>query len=55
MGLGDNWTIPTDESFGGKIMASDSGGHTGIHDENSVSLRNQAAASAGKHDKVELE
>ncbi|MFF3177117.1 alpha/beta hydrolase [Streptomyces sp. NPDC057900] len=55
MGLGDNWIIPTDESFGGKIMASDAGAHTEFYDENSVSLRNQAAVIAGKYGKVELE
>ncbi|MEV0917284.1 alpha/beta hydrolase [Streptomyces sp. NPDC049967] len=55
MGLGDNGIIPTDESFGGKIMTSDSGGHTGFYDEDSVSLRNQAAVIAGKYGKVKLE
>lgn len=55
MGLGENGVIPTDESFGGKIMASDAGGHTEFYDENSVSLRNQAAVVAGKYGKVELE
>lgn len=55
LGLGDNGIIPTDESFGGKIMASDAGGHTEFYDENSVSLRNQAAVIAGKYGKVELE
>ncbi|MFD7529143.1 alpha/beta hydrolase [Streptomyces sp. NPDC059849] len=55
MGLGDNGVIPTDESFGGNVMASDSGGHTGFFDDDSLSIRNQAAVVAGQYDKVELE
>lgn len=55
MGLGDNGVIPTDESFGGNIMESDSGGHTGFFDDNSLSIRNQAAVVAGQYDKVQLE
>ena len=55
MGLGDNLTIPTDGSFGGKIMKSDSGGHTGFFDDGSLSMRNQAAVIAGQYDKVELD
>ncbi|MET7522675.1 alpha/beta hydrolase [Streptomyces sp900116325] len=55
MGLGDNGAIPTDESFGGNIMGSDSGGHTGFFDESSLSIRNQAAVIAGQYDKVQLE
>ncbi|MER6102223.1 alpha/beta hydrolase [Streptomyces sp. NPDC001832] len=55
MGLGDNGAIPTDESFGGNIMESDSGGHTGFFDDNSLSIRNQAAVIAGQYDKVQLE
>lgn len=55
MGLGDNLTIPTDESFGGNVMKSDSDGHSGFWDEGSESLRNQAAVIAGKYHRVELE
>ncbi|MEV5975343.1 alpha/beta hydrolase [Streptomyces sp. NPDC051921] len=55
MGLGDNWTIPTDESFGGNIMKSDAGGHTKFFEAESLSLRNQAAVIAGHYSKVELE
>lgn len=55
MGLGDNGVIPTDESFGGNIMKNDSGGHTGFWDDNSLSIRNQAAVIAGQYDKVELD
>ncbi|MFD8202714.1 hypothetical protein [Streptomyces sp. NPDC059701] len=55
MGLGDNLTIPTDESFGGNIMKSDSDGHSGFWDESSQSLRNQAAVISGKYHRVELE
>jgi hypothetical protein len=55
MGLGDNLTIPTDESFGGNIMKSDSDGHSGFWDSESQSLRNQAAVITGKYHRVELE
>ncbi|CAL9420250.1 alpha/beta hydrolase [Streptomyces sp. enrichment culture] len=55
VGLGDNWTIPTDESFGGNIMASDVGGHTKFWDAGSTSLSNQAAVIVGQRDKVEIE
>ncbi|MFF6811392.1 alpha/beta hydrolase [Streptomyces sp. NPDC012403] len=55
VGLGDNLTIPTDESFGGNIMRSDSDGHSGFWDEGSLSLRNQAAVITGKYHRVELE
>ncbi|MFF4667576.1 alpha/beta hydrolase [Streptomyces sp. NPDC001282] len=55
MGLGDNWTIPTDESFGGHVMKSDSSGHTGFWDDNSLSIRNQAAVISGQYDKAELD
>ncbi|SCF95172.1 hypothetical protein GA0115254_1266182 [Streptomyces sp. Ncost-T10-10d] len=36
-------------------MASDSSGHTGFFDDNSLSIRNQAAVIAGQYDKVQLE
>ncbi|MGC9380286.1 alpha/beta hydrolase [Streptomyces sp. MH13] len=55
IGLGDNLTIPTDESFGGNIMKSDSGDHGGFWDPNSQSLRNQAAVITGKYHRVELD
>ncbi|WP_444971428.1 alpha/beta hydrolase [Streptomyces sp. SAI-25] len=55
VGLGDNLTIPTDSRFGGNIMKSDSGGHTGFFDDGSLSMRNQAAVIAGQYDKVELD
>ncbi|MFE6762789.1 alpha/beta hydrolase [Streptomyces sp. NPDC057689] len=54
-GLGDNWVIPTDESFGGNIMKSDAHSHKEFYDEGSLSLRNQAAVIAGAYDKVKLE
>ncbi|WP_405422220.1 alpha/beta hydrolase [Streptomyces erythrochromogenes] len=58
-GLGDNWTIPTDESFGANKMRSDSPGHGNFWDEEdgraSLSLRNQAAVIAGRYDQVDLE
>ncbi|KQX28862.1 hypothetical protein ASD97_05595 [Streptomyces sp. Root63] len=53
VGLGDSLTIPTDERFGGNIMRSDSGGHSGFWDPESTSLRNQAAVIAGKYDRVQ--
>ncbi|WP_234421920.1 hypothetical protein [Streptomyces sp. CB00316] len=55
MGLGDNLTIPTDGRSGGKIMKSDSGGHTGFFDDGSLSMRKQAAVIVGQYDKVELD
>lgn len=55
LGLGDNAAIPTDESFGGNIMKSDAEGHTSFYDENSLSLKNQAAVIAGRYSKVTLE
>ncbi|MEV4917800.1 alpha/beta hydrolase [Streptomyces tirandamycinicus] len=55
MGLGDKGTIPTDESFGGRVMKSDSGGHSGFWDKESLSIRNQAAVIAGRYGQVELE
>ena len=59
MGLGDNGTIPTDESFGGNIMKNDSAGHTGFWDEKdgkaSLGLKNQARVITGRHGDVVLE
>ncbi|MEU7469406.1 alpha/beta hydrolase [Streptomyces sp. NPDC044984] len=55
VGLGDNLVIPTDESFGGNVMKSDSDGHGGFWDQGSLSLRNQAAAITGKYHRIELE
>ncbi|MEY7974886.1 alpha/beta hydrolase [Streptomyces pilosus] len=55
MGLGDSLTIPTDERFGGNVMRSDSDGHGGFWDENSTSLRNQAAVLTGNYQWVERE
>ncbi|MFB7227074.1 hypothetical protein ACFCY9_05100 [Streptomyces fimicarius] len=52
-GLGDNLTIPADESFGGNIMKSDSGDRGGFWDPESISLRNQAAVIAGKYERVQ--
>ncbi|MDJ0380711.1 alpha/beta hydrolase [Streptomyces sp. G-G2] len=54
VGLGDDWNIPTDEDFGGKIMKSDSSNHGGFW-EDPVSLRNQAAVITGKYDRTVLE
>ncbi|MEV0923658.1 alpha/beta hydrolase [Streptomyces spongiicola] len=55
MGLGDDGIVPTDESFGGRRMTSDSGGHSGFWDTDSLSMRNQAAVIAGRYGQVELE
>ncbi|GAA4902037.1 alpha/beta hydrolase [Streptomyces coeruleoprunus] len=55
MGLGDWGTIPTDSWFGGKVMESDSSGHTGFWEPDSLSLQNQAYVIAGKYEDVKLE
>ncbi|WP_307027068.1 alpha/beta hydrolase [Streptomyces canus] len=59
MGLGDNLTIPTDDSFGGNVMKSDSDGHSGFWDtdghEASLSLENQARVITGRYGDVVLE
>ncbi len=59
MGLGDNSIIPTDESFGGNVMKSDSGGHSGFWDTDghnaSLSLENQARVIAGRYGDVVLD
>ncbi|MFF1417405.1 alpha/beta hydrolase [Streptomyces sp. NPDC058280] len=60
MGLGDNWTIPTDESFGGNVMQSDAGDHSAYWDMDgngnaSVSLKNQARVIVGDYKGVTLE
>ncbi|MFH9860558.1 alpha/beta hydrolase [Streptomyces sp. NPDC017202] len=59
VGLGDNLTIPTDESFGGNVMKSDSGGHSGFWDSDgnkaSISLENQARVITGRYGDVILE
>ncbi|MFE2880728.1 alpha/beta hydrolase [Streptomyces roseus] len=59
IGLGDNFTIPTDESFGANKMRSDAEGHGHFWDEEngrpSLSLRNQAAVITGRYGRVDLE
>lgn len=55
VGLGDFGTIPTDGWFGGNVMQSDSGGHSGFWDEGSLSLRNQAAVITGNYQRVKIE
>ncbi|MEV5530384.1 alpha/beta hydrolase [Streptomyces prunicolor] len=59
MGLGDDLTIPTDESFGGNVMKSDSDGHSGFWDTDgqqaSLSLENQARVITGRYGDVVLE
>ncbi|WP_438293283.1 alpha/beta hydrolase [Streptomyces sp. HUAS TT7] len=51
-GLGDDWVIPTDPEFGANIMKSDAADHGAYWDDNSESLRNQAAVIAGRYNKV---
>lgn len=57
-GLGDNWTIPTDEAFGANVMESDSGSHGGFWAEErgkaSLSLKNQANVIVGNYSDVSL-
>ncbi|WP_240351549.1 alpha/beta hydrolase [Streptomyces olivoreticuli] len=59
VGLGDDWTIPTDKSFGANVMKSDAKDHGGFWDENgekaSVSLKNQARVIVGRYGDVTLE
>ncbi|MEU2250721.1 alpha/beta hydrolase [Streptomyces sp. NPDC019224] len=55
LGLGDNGSIPTDDSFGGNIMKSDAHSHKEFYEEDSLSLLNQAAVIAGRYSKVKLE
>ncbi|RLL69033.1 alpha/beta hydrolase [Streptomyces sp. Z26] len=54
-GHGDDFIIPTDERFGGNVMRSDSPDHSGFWNEESLSLRNQAAVITGRDDRAELE
>ncbi|MFF1734262.1 alpha/beta hydrolase [Streptomyces sp. NPDC058247] len=58
-GLGNHGVIPTDDAFGGNIMQSDSGGHSGFWDSDgskaSVSLENQARVITGRYGDVALE
>ena len=55
MGLGEDSTVPTDPDFGGNVMHSDSPGHSGYWEGNSVSLQNQAAVISGRYDEVDLD
>ncbi|MEV6496433.1 alpha/beta hydrolase [Streptomyces prunicolor] len=59
MGLGDELTIPTDDSFGGNVMKSDSADHGGFWDTDgqqaSLSLENQARVITGRYGDVVLE
>ncbi|MFI6701747.1 alpha/beta hydrolase [Streptomyces sp. NPDC050509] len=55
VGLGDNTIVPTDEVFGGNIMKSDSPDHSGFWDDDSQSLRNQAAVVTEQYQWVKLE
>ncbi|MFI6060332.1 alpha/beta hydrolase [Streptomyces sp. NPDC051286] len=59
VGLGDNGNIPTDHAFGGNVMKSDSGGHSGFWDNDgqkaSLSLENQARVITGRYGDVVLE
>ncbi|MFE7265825.1 alpha/beta hydrolase [Streptomyces sp. NPDC057592] len=61
VGLGDNWTIPTDPEFGANIMQSDAGDHGAYWDGSddgskpSVSLKNQARVIVGDYGSVTLD
>ncbi|MEU2667701.1 alpha/beta hydrolase [Streptomyces sp. NPDC007164] len=61
VGLGDNWTIPTDPDFGANIMQSDAADHgaywNGSDDGSkpSVSLKNQARVIVGDYESVTLD
>ncbi|MEU2362726.1 alpha/beta hydrolase [Streptomyces noursei] len=52
-GLGDDWVVPTDPEFGGNILKSDAGDHGAFWDNDSISLKNQAAVVTGKYHMVE--
>ncbi|GHC46332.1 alpha/beta hydrolase [Streptomyces flavofungini] len=52
---GDMFIIPSDPGFGANQMATDTEGHSGYWDEESVSLLNQARVVAGRDDEVKLE
>lgn len=54
-GLGGNGVIPTDQAFGGNILKSDAGNHGAFWDEESASLKNQAAIITGRHDVATLD
>ncbi|MBM7171067.1 hypothetical protein JQK87_22230 [Streptomyces sp. G44] len=51
---GDRFIIPSDSSFGANQMTTDTHGHSGYWDENSLSLLNQARVVAGMDGEVEL-
>jgi hypothetical protein len=55
VGLGDNGTVPTDPWFGANVMKNDSANHTGFWEDDSRSLRNQAAVITARRDRITLE
>ncbi|MGW1073942.1 alpha/beta hydrolase [Streptomyces sp. NPDC002537] len=59
VGLGGDWTIPTDKEFGANVMQSDAKDHGGFWDEDgekaSISLKNQARVIVGRYGDVTLE
>ncbi|MEU7121352.1 alpha/beta hydrolase [Streptomyces zaomyceticus] len=55
VGLGDDWVVPTDPEFGGNVMKTDTIGHSGYWDDNSLSLNNQAKVIVGDYEGVILE
>ncbi|MFC7305148.1 alpha/beta hydrolase [Streptomyces monticola] len=52
VGLGEDWTVPTDPKFGAHIMETDSEDHSGYWQPGSTSLRNQAAVITGEYGEV---
>lgn len=59
VGLGGDFTVPTDINFGSNVMDSDAKDHGGYWDmhgkQSSMALRNQARVIVGKYGKVQLE
>ncbi|MFP8886949.1 alpha/beta hydrolase [Streptomyces mangrovi] len=51
-GVGFSQHVPSDESFGANIVATDSDGHSGYWEEGSVSMNNQALIVTGNYDEV---
>ncbi|WP_186776852.1 alpha/beta hydrolase [Streptomyces salinarius] len=60
VGLGDNWTIPTDDDFGSTVMRTDGGDHGSYWDVDgnghpSEALSNQARVITGNYEEVTVE
>ncbi|MFH8792308.1 alpha/beta hydrolase [Streptomyces sp. NPDC017941] len=59
VGLGEDWTVPTDPDFGANVMRTDSPDHSGYWNSAdgrpSLSLKNQAAVVVGEYGEVKLD